>query len=374
MVCAEYAVTWIMNLHKALFISLFTLFFAACEDEKVPDPIPPGGSSDPGQCSILENGWTIPVNTVADGGVGKDGIPSIENPQFLPAGEITGLTADELVIVVKAGNTMKAYPQRILDSHEVVNDVIEDIPVAITFCPLTGTAIAFERTINGEVTTLGVSGLLYNSNLILYDRQTDTRWSQMTYRGITGELSCASLATIPVVEIAWSALRSVHPDIAVLTNDTGFDRDYNNLPESSIIILNSLPVFPYEPRDSRLPNYQRVLGVLDSPGATAYTLDQIEQGGHVFVNNNHLLVVDPEAKFIAAYNAPNGRGGFELVKGKEGVIMKDNLGNEYDLFGTVVSGPDQDDRLVPTNSYVGYWFAMAAMQPDIQIFSNEEDG
>jgi len=114
--------------------------------------------------SVSSTDWLIPQSEVFDGGPGKDGIPSVDNPNFSAIAEIDFLDPQDLVVAIKAGDEIKVYPHPILDWHEIVNDEINGIPLALTYCPLTGTAIAWKRTINGKETTFGVSGLLYNSN------------------------------------------------------------------------------------------------------------------------------------------------------------------------------------------------------------------
>ena len=131
--------------------------------------------------------WLIPSGEVQDGGPGKDGIPSIDQPQFNTSEAVDFPSENDLIVGMVNDGIAKAYPHPILDWHEIVNDNIGDKAVALTYCPLTGTAIAWNRTINGETTTFGVSGKLYNSNLIPYDRATDSYWSQAKLECVNGE-------------------------------------------------------------------------------------------------------------------------------------------------------------------------------------------
>ena len=131
-------------------------------------------------CNDEEGGvWSIPNEQVLDGGPGKDGIPSVDNPIFYDISQNTVYEEEDLVVGYKRDTAARAYPHVVLDWHEIVNDEINGFPMTITYCPLTGTAIGWDRTIDGNVTTFGVSGLLYNSNLIPYDRRTNSNWSQM---------------------------------------------------------------------------------------------------------------------------------------------------------------------------------------------------
>ena len=165
--------------------------------------------------------WAIPSCEVFDGGPGKDGIPSVDEPQFSFTNTIDFLSGEDLVVGVYENGTYKAYPHPILDWHEIVNDNIGGRPLAITYCPLTGTAIGWERAIDGEVTTFGVSGLLYNTNLIPYDRKTDTNWSQIFLKGINGELNERSIETYPVIETSWETWQMLFPNASVMNTNTG---------------------------------------------------------------------------------------------------------------------------------------------------------
>ncbi|MEM9324383.1 MAG: DUF3179 domain-containing protein [Bacteroidota bacterium] len=353
------------------FLLLILLCGACAAEEELPSP-PPIGSAPEG-CDLSENGWTIPTVTVADGGVGQDGIPSIENPQFILASEVDFLTDRELVIALKVNDDIRIYPQRILDQHEIVNDRVGGVAISLTFCPLTGTAIAFERTVDGAETTLGVSGLLFNNNLILYDRSTNTRWVQMTFEGVNGPFYFDQLDFLPSVEMSWSAMKALYPNARVLSKATGFDKRYANEALSSRTPLDSDPAFPYEPRDDRLPNFQRVLMVRDSSEATVFPLDEFERSLDIISDGQLLLIVHPEVGFMVAYEWQPGLN-FAAVENTPGVIMEDQNGNAYDVFGEVVEGPDRGFKLEPTLSYMGYWFAIAAMAPDPFIFRSGMEG
>ena len=155
----------------------------AC-DEGDADVSPSPGSfpvvNNPDPLKNVVDGWRVPLEYVLDRGSGKDGIPALENVEFIPVDQVDYLPDDDLVIGIKIGNDVKAFPYRIVDWREIANVEVNSIPMALSLCPLTGTTIVWERTINRSVTTFGVSGLLYNSNLVPYDRRTDSNWSQMS--------------------------------------------------------------------------------------------------------------------------------------------------------------------------------------------------
>jgi len=164
---------------------------------------------------------------VVGGGPGKDGIPSIDDPSFEPVDDVGDRVRDDHpVFGVEVDGVAKAYPQYVLVWHEIANDVVGDTPLAVTYCPLTGTAMAFER---GGV-EFGVSGKLVNTNLVMYDRATDSRWPQVAATAIRGDLQGQSLREHPVTWTTWQAWRDAHPDGQVLTEDTGNVRDYGRDP------------------------------------------------------------------------------------------------------------------------------------------------
>ncbi len=362
------------QIKKGLLIALVAstaVGFMSCGGEEPSVFVPPIDNFREA-CEVLENGWTIPTQTVVDGGVGKDGIPSIDNPLFVSVSQVQNLQDDELVIVVKVGDVIKAYPQRILDQHEIVNDMFEDKPIAVTLCPQTGTALAFNRAIGGEVTTLGVSGLLYNSNLVMYDRNTDTKWAQMTTQAINGELACQNLEFLPVLEMSWAGVKTFFPNALVLSGETGFSRNYVNPPFSSQVPINSVPAFPYSPKDSRMSNYERAHIIIDSVKAQVYSFDQfVGEGFNLTIDNSTVLLSHSGFKFIISYKA--NANTLQLASNIEdtGIVMEDSEGNGYNLFGEVVSGEGLGERLGTTFSYMGYWFSLASMFPDPIVFQEE---
>ena len=174
--------------------------------------------------------WLISSDEVFDGGPGKDGIPSIDNPKFESVSQTTLLNPDDLVIGVVYNGVAKAYAHRILDRHEIVNDQVNDRYVALTYCPLTGTAIAWNRMLDSGVTTFGVSGKLYNTNLMPYDRASDSYWSQIRLDCVNGPLLNTRIETFPIIETTWETWKAMYPNSMIMTEETGFNRNYNEFP------------------------------------------------------------------------------------------------------------------------------------------------
>jgi hypothetical protein len=157
----------------------------------------------------------------------RDCIPSIDEPKYVSVAEATHVADTDVVLALSLNGRHRAWPARILDHHEIVNDWIAGIPVAITWCPLCGSAVGVNREIDGQVTEFGVSGVLYNSDLVFYDRKTETLWDQIIAKGIVGPLTGRELELIPITMTRWGNWKAAHPDTDVLSPDTGFDFDYS---------------------------------------------------------------------------------------------------------------------------------------------------
>ena len=171
--------------------------------------------------------WT----EIMSGGPPKDGIPAIDDPQFIRVAEETRIGDREPVIAVEIeGQLPRAYPIRYLTWHEIVNDVVGDVPVAVTFCPLCNSGITFDRRVGGQVLSFGVSGKLRNSDMIMYDRETQSWWQQAIGEGIVGEMTGAELTSLPTWMESWAEFRARNPEGIVMTDPPGFVRAYGANP------------------------------------------------------------------------------------------------------------------------------------------------
>src|ERR671935_2063978 len=173
----------------------------------------------------------VPYREILSGGPPKDGIPALDHPHFVGVRDADRwLAPHEPVIALQVGDDARAYPVQILVWHEIVNDTVGGVPIAVSYCPLCNTAIAFERTVDGRVLDFGTTGRLRFSNLIMYDRQTETWWQQATGTAIAGELTGTQLVFRPAAIIAWSDFKAAHPSGQVLSRETGFQRAYGQNP------------------------------------------------------------------------------------------------------------------------------------------------
>jgi len=348
-------------------------FFLLLSCNQTPDD---GVTPVPGSGGNSNNTWSIPQDEVFDGGPGKDGIPSVDDPKFSNVGDIDFLAPDDLVLGIKVGNEVRAYPHPVLDWHEIVNDVINGTAIAITYCPLTGTGIGWHREIGNTTTTFGVSGLLYNTNLIPYDRSTNSNWSQMLLKSVNGDLMGDAIETYPLVETTWQTWKTMFPDSKVMNSSTGFSRNYDVYPYGNYKTNNDLLLFPISTDDGRLPRKQRGLGVIISEKAKFYPFDQFDADvtvkQDVFKNVDLVIVGSTGQNFLAAYERklPDGTVLDFTAINESGnpVVMTDNEGNEWNLFGEAVAGPREGTALIPAQSFIGYWFSWGAFYPNAEIY------
>ncbi len=216
---------------------------------------------------------TVPRNEILPGGPPKDGIPALTNPQFLTVDEARDLPATDRVIGVRVGEETRAYPLRILNYHEIVNDQLGDTPIAVTYCPLCDSVAVFDRRTPVGLRDFGVSGLLYNSNVLMYDRggEPEGLWSQLAATAISGPGANQSLRALPVELTTWADWSTRHPETRVLSPRTGHPRDYSRNPYAGYFQSPEL-MFPVNRRSHALPTKSPVLGVWTSQASRAYPL------------------------------------------------------------------------------------------------------
>ena len=314
------------------------------------------------------------------GGPGKDGIPALENPAMITANEATYLAENDLVVGVKMGNDVRAYPHPILDWHEIINDKVGTTDLAVIYCPLTGTATAWGRTFNGTTTTFGVSGLLYNTNVIPYDRATDSHWSQMRLDCVNGLLREEKAETFHSVETTWKTWKKMYPTTKVVSLQTGFARSYGVYPYGDYKTNNNKILFPYSPVDNRLPNKERVLGLV-APGSTvlakAYRFGNFDAPISVkhdnFFGLQIVLAGSTTNNFLVAFESKTQDGSSltlsaaDFSQGATASILQDTEGNTWNIFGEAISGPRTGQKLKPLTGFIGYWFSWASFYPGIEI-------
>ncbi len=321
------------------------------------------------------SGWLVPVAEVYDGGVGRDGIPAITDPDMLSASSgDSWLDGEDIVYGIVTEDAAQAYPQRILDWHEIINHGSGDLAFALTYCPLTGSAVGMKRTVDGRTTTFGVSGLLYNSNLIAYDRLTESYWSQMQLRCITGPNMGDAVSFVQVVETRWDVWKAMYPETRVMSDITGFARPYADYPYEDYKTSSALK-FPVAHHDSRFFAKDRVHGVLVAGEAVIFPLIKFPESPMAY---NHLVSGLPVVTAgsgdsgIAVSFARRLHDGtiltFTGVEDMLPVIMADDQsGSRWDITGRCVSGSYEGSRLEPVTAFNAYWFAWAAFHDDLAV-------
>jgi hypothetical protein len=321
---------------------------------------------------IKSNDWLYPISEIRDGGPGKDGIPSIDSPKFVPVDQAPSILSDHLLVVgIKVDDVTRAYPHFILDWHEIVNDNVKGVNVAVSLCPLTGTSIGWSRKVNGALTTFGVSGKLYNSNLIPYDRSTNSNWSQVGLQCINGSLIGERPDFVTVLETTWGVWKTMFPETKVLTTDTGFSRNYGVYPYGDYRTNNSYLIFPLTNEDDRIPAKERVHAIIEDDEAKVYKFDAFESGKirrDKFKGKDILLVGDDNIIVSFELDATDSILEFEYdYRDSEG-FFRDNEGTLWNVFGEAISGPGQGKKLAPTISFIAYWFSIGAFYPDAGIY------
>jgi Protein of unknown function (DUF3179) len=233
------------------------------------------GRSAKGQFDLTRH--SVPLDQFVDGGPGKDGIPAILSPQFVAAIEATFLREDDRILGLATKSDAKAYPIKILNWHEIVNDAIDGHAVVVTYCPLCGTGIAFDATIQGHRHSFGVSGLLYQSDLLMYDHQTESLWSQVGMHAVAGPLTGEKLTPIFLEHTTWAEWRNAHPATLVLSTKTGSFRSYDRDPYMGYAERRDL-MFDTTHFDPTYHPKEWVVGVEIDGVAKAYPFSELKKG------------------------------------------------------------------------------------------------
>jgi hypothetical protein len=344
----------------------------------------PAGAEGEFETDFSEHG--VPYAEISSGGVPKDGIPAIDEPSFVGTGEANEwLAPEEPVILVESGGEARAYPLQVIMWHEIVNDRIGGSPVTVTFCPLCNTAIAFEGELDGRELDFGTTGRLRFSNLIMYDRQTESWWQQATGEAIAGELTDAKLETIPAPIISWEDFRSSHPDGEVLSRDTGYSKNYGENPYAGYDDVDSSP-FLYDGPETpgELPPMARVITVdADEPVAYPYMILEESRAVNDSVDGEPIAVLWQKgtASALDASDIDAGRdvgsaavysreldGETLTFRSEDGAIVDEETGSEWNVLGEAVAGELEGEELEPVTSIDHFWFSWAAFRPETRVY------
>lgn len=329
----------------------------------------PGGSLGSGS-----DEWLIPRNRVVDGGPGKDGIPALSNPQFVTVSQATYLSDNDLVVGYRKGNDIRAYSHNILNWHEIINDDVTGDKLAVVYCPLTGTATGWNRMLSSGETTFGVSGLTYNTNVIPYDRKTNSNWSQMLLKSVNGSLSGTEVSNFQVIETTWKTWKEMFPNSKVISTSTGFNRNYSSYPYGDYRTNHNSLLFSIEPDDGRIPRKERVLGIIKEGKSKVYRFSSLSTANgiieDVFKGESLVIAGDAQKNIMVAFEnklPDNSIPTFTLDNSGSG-LLKDQFGNIWDVFGVAVSGPLTGQILKSPQFIIGYWMAFGSFYPNAEIF------
>jgi len=329
---------------------------------------------------------SINLDEIRSGGPPKDGIPAIDRPEFVSTAAASGwLDAREPVIAVDIEGQARAYPLQILMYHEIVNDEVGGLPISVTFCPLCNASIVFDRRVAGRVLDFGTTGLLRKSDLVMYDRQTESWWQQFSGKGIVGEFTGTELVRVDAQIVAFEEFSTAHPDGEVLSRDTGYSRNYGRNPYRGYDQVGSNPFLFDDPTDPRLPAMERVLNVSLGGNHRLYPFSLFRDtplihdrvsGVPVIVMSRFGTLSVLDRGDISASRSIHSASAFDRRLGNRelrfeirgGTIVDSDTGSEWNLLGHAVAGPLSGERLQPVSSGVHFAFAWLAFNPDSEIY------
>jgi hypothetical protein len=331
---------------------------------------------------------SVPLEEIVSGGPPRDGIPAIDHPRFENVREANRWLGDrDPVMVVEHGGEVRAYPLAILIWHEIVNDVVGGLPVAVTFCPLCNTALVFDRRVGGRVLDFGTTGRLRHSDLVMYDRQSESWWQQATGDAIVGERTGAKLRLVPQTTLAWRTARQTFPGLRVLSRDTGHRRDYGRNPYVGYDDRSNSPIREFFRRDTdpRLPAMERVVAVDVGDGWAAPfgTLSEVRVAS-VTAGGVPLAVFWQEgaASALDRSDISSGRdvgqtavfdrrvaGRVLTFRATPGGFEDRETGSRWDMAGRAVSGPLRGQRLTAVPHGNHFWFAWVVFRPGTEVWT-----
>jgi hypothetical protein len=328
---------------------------------------------------------SIDLKELRGGGPPKDGIPSIDDPKFVSAEAARAWLDDrEPVMWVEHDGETRVYPLQILIYHELVNDSIGDLPFLVSYCPLCQSAVVFDRRLDGKTYTFGVSGMLRNSDMVMYDRETDSLWQQLTGDAIVGELTGKVLTVFTSRLTHFGIVRETRPAARVLSRETGVNRPYGQTPYVGYERGGGL-MFPANyPHARQIRPLDRLVVMRRGDKAVAYPLAEVARAGvkeGKVAGEKFAIFFDPaavsalDARFIKESEEIGSTGVFApVVDGRElrfrskgGRIEDRQTGSEWNVLGEAVSGPLAGKRLEPLEHGVFFAFAWLAFHPSTQV-------
>jgi hypothetical protein len=329
---------------------------------------------------------TVPYDEFLSGGVPRDGIPPLDDPKFESIVDADGWLEDvQPVVALEINGAARAYPLAILTWHEIANDTLGGVPVSVTFCPLCNSAVAFDRRVGEATLDFGVSGNLRHSDLVMWDRQTESWWQQLTGEGIVGAYAGYQLDLLPAQLVSWRDFKAAFPDADVLSRDTGHNRDYGRNPYSSYDRADQSPFLFKGRPDERLLPMERVAALLldGQPLAFPFLLLEEERAVNYPADGRDIVVLFQPGTAsalgqsrIADSRDVGSTGVFEAALDGQTLTFRaegdgfvdEQTGSLWNVLGQAVGGPLAGKSLAPIVHGNHFWFAWAAFAPETWVY------
>ena len=375
----------------ALVVALVVVAVAG-DDEPSPQNAPARGGAGSEALYVDTSGWetdfskhSVPLSEFQSGGPPRDGIPPIDEPKPTSQADAEDwLSEREPVLVVEVDDQVRAYPVQILVWHEIVNDSLGGRPIAVTYCPLCNSSLVFDRRVGGRKLTFGTTGNLRRSDLVMWDRQTESWWQQLSAEAVVGELTGTRLKVLPSQTLSWADFKRIHPSGDVLSRDTGAQRDYGSTPYVGYDRPDTEPFLFDGETDDRLPPKERVVAIFTEDETVVVPFSrlarepvvQTEAGGRPVVVFYKRGVVSPfdepsitgsrDVGTAAAFDTrlDGRRLSFER---RDGSFVDRETGSRWNIAGRAVAGKLAGERLDPVRHDQQFWFALAAFVPGARI-------
>jgi len=333
------------------------------------------------------NKHTIEYKELLFGGPPRDGIPPIDKPTFVDVKQAkTWIKDNEPVVFVKINDKVKAYPIQILIWHEIVNDTLGGKNISVTFCPLCNSTIVFDRNINGKTYDFGTSGLLRNSDLVMYDRQTDTLWQQFTGEAIVGDFVGTTLTMLPSSMLSFKDYYQTYPKGEVLSKNTGHYRSYGSNPYVGYDDINNSPFLYQNPIDKRLKPMARVVTISNKYISKAYSYKTLKnkkvindiygkdniavfhKSGTASALDKGSIARSKDVGSTAVFNATLDGKILEFYYDKDNGIKDKQTHSSWNIFGKAFSGKLKGKQLTQIVHADHFWFSWAAFKPDTIVY------
>ena len=375
----------------ALVVAL-AIVAVASDDEPSGQGAPARGGADSAPVTIDKSGWetdfskhSVPLSEFQSGGPPRDGIPPVDEPKPTSQADADKwLSAREPVLAVEVGDQARAYPLQILVWHEIVNDTLGGRPIAVTYCPLCNSSLVFDRRVRDRTLTFGTTGNLRRSDLVMWDRQTESWWQQLSAEAVVGDLTGTRLEVLASQTLSWADFKRIHPGGDVLSRDTGAQRDYDSTPYVGYDRPDSEPFLYGGETDDRLPPKERVVAIFAEDETVVVPFSRLKREPVVQTEAGGRPVVVFYTRGVESpFDEPSITGSRDVgtaaafhphvdarrlnFEDRGGAFVDRQTGSRWDIAGRAVAGELAGERLEPVRHDQQFWFALAAFVPDARI-------